>query len=376
MPATGVAARRLTSSLFSRGGFLAGILAALWAASLIPLVSVGASSERLVEAFATDEAMQLNLLHAAAAKHSFALTFGPYGHLVFNLILLALHAIPGALSDARIIHTGRSISVLFAAATLYLTFVWARRAFGAAAAWIAFSVLLVNATLYTWAVVLKPDMVQLFLLMLSLALTSRLAEEPRIRWLALASAAAGLAFACKYSGLFVLPIIGAVVVWRPVEGGPAARVTLLRWLTAALAIVLLAGSFLLNVAWIASHLTEDGHIDAGVSPFALTLLSTAAREERRHRDRQAPEEQQSKGGKEPQPQQQRPRGRHLRISPRALRGSDTRKRQQQPPQQQSNPHRSTSLRCHQVQHRGCQIGTPNGRGRSSDDTMEGTGGAE
>ena len=278
MPSTGVAAGRLTSSLHPRSSLVAGLVAALWAASLVPLISVGSSSERLVEAFATDEAMQLNLLHAAAVKHSFALTFGPYGHLVFNLILLTLRAIPGELSDARIIHTGRSISVLFAAATLYLTFVWARRAFGSAAAWIAFSVLLVNATLYTWAVVLKPDMVQLFLLMLALALTCRLAEEPRTRWLALASAAAGLAFACKYSGLFVLPIIGAVAVWRPVMGGrPAARVLVLRWLAAVLAIVLLAGSSFLNVEWIASHLTEDGRIDAGVSQHALTLLSTAAR---------------------------------------------------------------------------------------------------
>jgi 4-amino-4-deoxy-L-arabinose transferase-like glycosyltransferase len=278
VPSTGVAAGRLTSSLRPRSSLLAGIFAALWAATLVPLISVGSSSERLVEAFATDEALQLNLLHSAAVKHTFALTFGPYGHLVFNLILLTLRAIPGELSDPRIIHTGRSISVLFAAATLYLTFVWARRAFGVAAAWIAFSALMVNATLYTWAVVLKPDMVQLFLLMLALALTCRLAEEPRLGWLALASSAAGLAFACKYSGLFVLPIIAAVAVWRPaVSGRPGARVLALRWLAAALAIVLIAGSFLLNLEWIALHLTEDGRVSAAISPHALMLLSTAAR---------------------------------------------------------------------------------------------------
>jgi hypothetical protein len=153
----------------------------LWAATLVPLISVGSSSERLVEAFATDEAMQLNLLHGAASKHTFALTFGPYGHFVFNLILLALRIIPGELSDARIVQTGRSISVFFAAATLFLTFVWTRRVFGAAAAWIALSVLLVNATLYAWAVALEPDMAQLFFLVLALALTCRFADEPRIR---------------------------------------------------------------------------------------------------------------------------------------------------------------------------------------------------
>jgi 4-amino-4-deoxy-L-arabinose transferase-like glycosyltransferase len=250
----------------------------LWAASLVPLIGVGSSSERLVEAFATDEAMQLNLLHGAAARHTFALTFGPYGHVVFNLILLALRIIPGEISDARIVQTGRSISVFFAAATLFLTFVWTRRVFGAAAAWIALSVLLVNATLYTWAVALKPDMAQLFFLMLALALTCRFADEPRVRWLAFASAAAGLAFACKYSGLFVLPIVGAVAAWRPIGSEhPAARAAALRWLAAIVAISLLAGSVLLNVEWIAFHLTEDGRIDAGVSQHVLTLLSIAAR---------------------------------------------------------------------------------------------------
>jgi predicted membrane-bound dolichyl-phosphate-mannose-protein mannosyltransferase len=251
---------------------------ALWAASLVPLIGVGSSNARLVEAFATDEAMQLNLLRGAAERHTFALTFGPYGHLVFNLILLTLRIIPGELGDPRIVQIGRTISVLFAAATLGLTFVWTRRAFGEAAAWIALSVLLVNATFYTWAVALKPDMAQIFFLLLALAFTSRLAEAPRTRWLALASAAAGLAFACKYSGLFVLPIIGAVTFWRPIAyDRPAVRVAALRGLAAAFAIVGLAGAVFLNMEWIASHLTEDGRVDARLSQLLLRQVSTAAR---------------------------------------------------------------------------------------------------
>jgi 4-amino-4-deoxy-L-arabinose transferase-like glycosyltransferase len=250
------------------------LLAALWAASLVPLVGVGSANARLVEAFATDEALQLNLLRAANAKHSFALTFGPYGHLVFNLILGVLRLFPREVTDARIIHTGRAVSLIFAAATLWLMFAWTRRMFGVAAAWIAFTLLCLNATLYAWAVVLKPDMAQLFFLMLALALTCRLAGEPRLRWLVLGSSAAGLAFACKYSGLFVLPIIGVVCVWRPLNLHHAdTRVTALRWLTAAKALLLFAGSRLLDVTWIAAHLTEDGHIDAAVSPHGLSVLS-------------------------------------------------------------------------------------------------------
>jgi 4-amino-4-deoxy-L-arabinose transferase-like glycosyltransferase len=254
------------------------LLAALWAASLVPLISVGSANARLVEAFATDEALQLNLLRAANAKHSFALTFGPYGHLVFNLILGVLRLLPQEVTDERIVHTGRAVSIFFAAATLWLVFVWTRRVFGVAAAWIAFTLLCLNATLYEWAVVLKPDMAQLFFLMLALALTCRLAGEPRLRWLVLAASAAGLAFACKYSGLFVLPIIGFVCVWRPIDLRQVdARVTALRWLTAAKALLLFAGSRFLNVTWIASNLTEDGHIDAAVSPHTLSVMSIIVR---------------------------------------------------------------------------------------------------
>ena len=273
-----MAAGRLTARFRSNSTLVAGLLSALWGLSLVPLVGVATENARLVEAFATDEALQLNLLRGAASNHTFALTFGPYGHLVFNLILIVLRLVPGELTDPRIVQTGRALSACFAAATLWLTFAFARRVFGTAAAWIALAALMVNATLHTWAVVMKPDMAQLFFLTLALALACRLAEEPRLRWLVLASGAAGLAFASKYSGMFLLPIIGGVCLWRPMATGRVeARVSALRWLTAAKAATLFAGSLMLDAAWIASHLTEDGRIDGVVNPQALTWLSAAAR---------------------------------------------------------------------------------------------------
>jgi hypothetical protein len=82
-------------------------VAALWVATLGPFFGFAASNHRLVEAFSPDEAMQLNLLHGAIARHSFALDFGPYGHLGFNLILLALRVVPGTGSDAERSHGSR-----------------------------------------------------------------------------------------------------------------------------------------------------------------------------------------------------------------------------------------------------------------------------
>jgi hypothetical protein len=78
--------------------------------------------------------------------------------------------------------------------------------------------------------------------------------------------------------LFALPIIGAVAVWRPISSDrSAAHVAALRALAAIFAIALIAASLLLNLEWIASHLTEDGRIDAQVSAQLLTQLSMVVR---------------------------------------------------------------------------------------------------
>jgi hypothetical protein len=250
----------------------------LWMLSLTPLLTFASSNYRLVEAFSTDEALQLNLLRDAAARHSFALNFGSYGHLTFNAILLVLRIVPGPLTDARILYVGRGLSVLFAGATALLTFVWARRSYGMSAAWIAFSLLLVNRTLYVGTAEIKPDNVQPFFLMLALFFVARLADEPRLRWLTLAATTAGLAFAAKYSGLFVLPLAGLAVLRRPpAVQHEGSRIAVLRVCLGIAAIALLMASTIFNVEWIASHLTSDGHIDVPVSDRLLTMLTAAAR---------------------------------------------------------------------------------------------------
>ena len=76
----------------------------------------------------------------------------------------------------------------------------------------------------------------------------------------------------------MLPIIGVVAAWRPIESRHLdVRVTALRWLTAGKALLLVAGSRFLDLTWIASNLTEDGHIDAAVSLNMLSVLSIIVR---------------------------------------------------------------------------------------------------
>jgi 4-amino-4-deoxy-L-arabinose transferase-like glycosyltransferase len=278
VPSIRVASGGLTPSRRTADSTLAAIVTVLWAATLVPLFDFGVADKRLLEAFSIDELIQLNLLHNAASAHSFALHFGPYGHFVFNLMLIVVRLLPGAVTDARILLAGRAINLLFGAGTAILTFAWSRRVYGTPAAWIAFSLVLVNATLYMGIAQVQPDIVQLFFLMAALAFTARLVDQPERRWLLLASAAAGLAFACKYSGLFVLPIIAIGVARRPVAiGRPAANIAVLRaslLLCGALAVAL---SFVFDPAWIAAHLTEDGRIDLPLAASALSLLRMTTR---------------------------------------------------------------------------------------------------
>jgi len=253
-------------------------VALLWMLTLAPFLSFGSSNHRLVEAFGPDEAMQLNLLHDAVARRSFALEFGPYGHLGFNLILLILRAVPGPITDAHILYVGRALGVVFAAATALLTFVWARRAYGTGAAWIAFSLLLVNQTLYLETAELNPDLGQLFFLMLALAFLVKLAEESRPKWLMLASIAAGLAFAAKYSGLFILPVAVLALMRRPpAVARPDSTVMLLRGCVAVGAVMLLLAGTIVDDGWIASHLTSDGRIDSPIAGRLLALARLSAR---------------------------------------------------------------------------------------------------
>ena len=153
------------------------VFVALWAASLVPFLSVGAENSRLVAAYNTDEAMLLNLLARLLKQHTFRLVFGAYGHLYFNVALAILRWF-GAVSDTQIVETMRGISVVCSAGLLLFTFGWARRLYGSTAAWIALILVAINTTVYTWAGMVHPDMLQALLLMIALFYTAKSFDHP------------------------------------------------------------------------------------------------------------------------------------------------------------------------------------------------------
>lgn len=176
-----------------------------------PQVWSASANIRLVGAFNTDEEAHLILLREAIDAGSPRLGYIQYGYAYLNMGLfpLLLLSFVTTISDQQIIVWLRLIATLFAVGTLGLTFALTRRYFGRFAAWLATLLLAVTVLNFLeMAAMSHADMPQLFFIMLSLAFCCRLSEDHQWSWLIWAAAAAGLAFGCKYSGLFVLPLIG------------------------------------------------------------------------------------------------------------------------------------------------------------------------
>src|SRR5262249_34879085 len=149
--------------------------------------------------------------------HSFRVQLGAYGHLYINVILPLLRAL-APISLPMVVAIARGVSVAAAAAVLLGTFAWARRLYGSLAAWIALLLVALNQTIYTWAGIVHPDMLQSVLLLAALYYTARCFDEPKTKVIFTASVFAGLAFATKYSGLFVLPLIALAALGRASTG--------------------------------------------------------------------------------------------------------------------------------------------------------------
>ncbi len=143
-----------------------------------------------------------------------------YGYAYLNMGLLPLFLLSyfTDVTEQHIVVWLRMIPTLFAIATVTLTFVMARRYFGRLAAWL--SAFLLSFTVLNFlrmSVMSHSDISQVFFLMLGIYFCCRLAEDGHSTWLISASVAAGFAFGCKYSGLFLLPIIGLYAMLRTIQ---------------------------------------------------------------------------------------------------------------------------------------------------------------
>lgn len=199
---------------------LAGLTCLYFAWFAAPLLGEAADNIRMVGVFNADEAMHARMIRDCLSEHTLLIDFGNYGHLYFNLVLIPLLVLSffQPVSETTIIVALRVVPVIFSVGTVLITFHLARRYFDGLTAWLAaLGLLIVPVNFLEISVVSHPDTPQLFFIMVSLYGCIRFADEQRFHWMIFASVAAGLAFACKYGGIFVLPVIWLltlIIIWQ------------------------------------------------------------------------------------------------------------------------------------------------------------------
>ncbi len=247
-----------------------------------PLLAAGTANPRLVAAVFLDEGISQGVIRTTLAAETLLLQRRDYGHAYFNAVLLPLTVMQqfAPVSDQQIIVALRFVSLLFAGATVGATYVLARHMLGRPLALVAAGLLaVVPVTFLRYGVLARADVMQLFFLVVGLFATIRLAESGSRRWLWGAIGAAGLACATKYSGLFLLPLIWAVMLVTIYDGRFAPHTFLsdttfrrgVRVLLAGGATVALLVALLFTPERIAARFTTDGQLADGALPIVAAV---------------------------------------------------------------------------------------------------------
>jgi hypothetical protein len=249
-----------------------------------PVVWSASENVRLVATFNTDEEAHVLLLREAIDKGFPRLGYIQYGYAYLNMGLLPLVLLSYIMdvTDQHIIVWLRLIPALFAIATIVLTFLMARRYFGRLAAWLsAFLLAFTVLNFLEMAVMSHSDIPQVFFMMLGIYYCCRLAEDGQLKWLLYASASAGIAFGCKYSGMFLLPVVGFYALLQTIRMDTAQvqvnseRVVKVGRIVLALAgVVLLVLGFLV-IPYAAAPYADQEYFGVSIPRFLALFRSMA-----------------------------------------------------------------------------------------------------
>ncbi len=180
-----------------------------------------ANNYREIRTYNVDTANQVQAVATALASPGLRFPFNDYGHLYFNLAIAisAVYRILFPLNERAIVFILRLLSLLGGLGTIATIYVFARRYLGTIIALFAALVLGSSPLFVIYALEVKPDICQIFFIVLSLYLLAR-AFEPfetgkgawgglraDLRFLLGSAAAAGAAFGTKYQGMFLIPLL-------------------------------------------------------------------------------------------------------------------------------------------------------------------------
>ena len=241
-----------------------------------PLLGRASENLRLVQAFSADEASVARPVAEAIAMRTInlsLLTYMPrYPHLYLNTALLPLtlasYFFP--ISERAIIIALRFISLCSAIGCVAVVFLLAQRFFGRTTAWLSGCLMCLIPSNTHYSIIAKPDITQLFFTICALYFAMAWVKDQahKSRWLVLASALSGLAFATKYGGLHILAFIWAIALLIAVSEQHRERdefdafknVRLFRLLVAAIGVAGIGASIIFTPSFIYQHHIARGPI--------------------------------------------------------------------------------------------------------------------
>jgi hypothetical protein len=245
----------------SKGAWL--VLALLLAAFIWttwPMRAVGSENSRFLVVFNPDEATHFNQVSSAARAHTYQAAWEMgYGYAFFNIVQTIMLVSPPT-SDQQVILTLRTVEWAFALATIVFVFASTRRV-STRAALLTALMLVTLPKFLRWSAISHPDIMQMLFICVALDASARRLEQGSRWWTLVAAAAAGVAFASKFAGMFLFPIIWAadLLARRQAFYSPrTVRVT--RWIILGAALLMLAGAIILSPQFVAANLTVDGSI--------------------------------------------------------------------------------------------------------------------
>jgi 4-amino-4-deoxy-L-arabinose transferase-like glycosyltransferase len=192
-----------------------GACLALYMGVCLFLIPVGTDDIRMLDVFSLDEANAVAVV-AYLFRTGWELNTFSYGGLFFYIPLVVVKCLGFVgfeISHQLIAYVMRGICLFFGVGCVVLVYQLGRLVRGPWVGSIAAWLLVLNPIFLRWSVETHPDVPQLFWITCALWICVRAIVDRRTKWFWLAGLFAGLAFATKYAGVFLFPILGLATFW-------------------------------------------------------------------------------------------------------------------------------------------------------------------
>ena len=223
------------------------------------LLSVGADDLRMVNVFSIDESDIVAHVWNLYVTNFDTVPSFKYGGLFYLVPVGMMHvwALFFDMSEKVAIIAVRLYCGLAGVGCLWMVYALGRFVFSGWVGILGALMMAINPTFFRWTVESHPDVPQLFFLLLGLFSICRYTQFPSPKLIALASLGAGLAFATKYAGIFLMPVLGLAIYISVYSGSLIAPFGLRTfWGHLGIAVGVFVVVFVLTTPFVVTHFSD------------------------------------------------------------------------------------------------------------------------